>query len=93
LNPLPTVITHKDYIHAVFPTTYNKILLASSITHIAIHAHSPSTSFKMSAGQPSTTAVNTFAVKETSFPLSCVIINASDGGTWAYQSLQQVTML
>jgi hypothetical protein len=33
----------------------------------------------MSAVQPSQTAANTFAVKETSFPLSPVNINASDG--------------
>jgi hypothetical protein len=33
----------------------------------------------MSAVQPSTTAGNTLAVKEKSFPLTCVNINASDG--------------
>jgi hypothetical protein len=71
LNPLPTVVTHKDYIHVVFPTTYNKILVPSPVTHIPIHAHGPSTSFKMSAVQPPPTAANTFAVKETSFPKLC----------------------
>jgi hypothetical protein len=42
----------------------------------------------MSVVQPSPTATSTFTVKETSFPLSSVNINASDGelGHISYQS-------
>jgi hypothetical protein len=46
------------------------------VTPVLIHADRPSTSFQMSEVQPSPTAANTFAVKETSFLLN---INASDG--------------
>jgi hypothetical protein len=68
LNPLPSVITHKDYTDVVFPTTYSKTLVPSQVTHIPSHAHGPSTSFKISAEQPLPTPANTFAVKETLFP-------------------------
>jgi hypothetical protein len=50
LDPMPSVITRKDYIHVVFPTIYDKTLVPSPVTHIPIHAHGPFTSFKMSAG-------------------------------------------
>jgi hypothetical protein len=53
--------------------------VSSTVTPIPIYADSPSTSFQMSAVQPSPTAANIFAVRETSFPLSCVNINASVG--------------
>jgi hypothetical protein len=78
LDPLPSVISHKDYIHVVPCTTYNKTLVPSPVLRIPIHAHGRTTSLKMSALQPSPTAANTFSVKETSFPLSSVKINASD---------------
>jgi hypothetical protein len=69
--PHPSVVT---------PTrTYSKTLVSSAVTPTPIHADSPSASFQMSAVQPSPTAANTFPVEETSFPLSSVNINASDG--------------
>jgi hypothetical protein len=49
------------------------------LTPIPIHADGPSTSFQMSAIKPSPIAASTFAVKETSFPLSSENMNASDG--------------
>jgi hypothetical protein len=80
LDPLPSVLTPEEDLHVLPPTkTYGKTLVPSPVTPIPIHADSPSTSFQLSAVQPSPTAANTFAVKETSFPLSCVNINASDG--------------
>jgi hypothetical protein len=51
----------------------------SAVTPIFIHADSSSTSFQISAVQLSPTEANTFAVKETTFPLSTQNINASDG--------------
>jgi hypothetical protein len=78
LDLLPSLITHKDYIHVVFPTTYNKTLVPSPVILIPIHADGPSTSFQMSVVQPSPTAANTFDLKETAFSLSSVNINAFD---------------
>jgi hypothetical protein len=77
-DSLPSVITHRDYIHVV-PRNTNKTLVPSPVTRIPVHAHCPSTSLKMSAVQTSPAATNTSAVKETSFPLSSVNMNASDG--------------
>jgi hypothetical protein len=80
LDLLPSVVTHKDYIHFIPPTrTYSKTLVPSAVTPIPIHADSPSTSFQISAVQLSPTEGNTFAVKETAFPLSSLNISASDG--------------
>jgi hypothetical protein len=80
LDPFPSVVTHKDYICVLPPSrTYNKTLVPYSVTPIPIHAHGPSTSFQMSAVKPSPTSANTFEGKETSFPLSSVNTNASDG--------------
>jgi hypothetical protein len=83
LDPLPSVITPKIIFNVLHSTrNYSKILAHSPVTPTPIHADSPSTSFQMSAVQPSLTAANSFAVKETSFPLSSVNINASDGELW-----------
>jgi hypothetical protein len=80
LDPLSSAVTPEDDLHVLPPTrTYSKTLLSSTLTPIPIHAHSPSTFFQMSAAQPSPTAPSTFADKETSFPVSSVNINASDG--------------
>jgi hypothetical protein len=76
LDPLTSVIAHKDIVACI---TYSKTLLPSPVTCIPIHACCPSTSLKVSAVQPSPTAINIFAVKETSFPLSSVNLNAPDG--------------
>ncbi|XP_023721687.1 uncharacterized protein LOC111872233 [Cryptotermes secundus] len=79
-DPLPLVSSPEDDLHGLPPTiTYSKILVPSTVTPVPIHADSPSTSFQMSAVQPSPTAANTFAVKETSFPPSSVNVSASDG--------------
>jgi hypothetical protein len=77
LDPLTSRITYKDIIPC---TTYNKTLLPSPVTCILIHAHCPSSSLKMSGVQPSPTAANIFAVKETSFPLSSVNVNDGELG-------------
>jgi hypothetical protein len=79
-DPLPSVLTPEEDLHVLTPTkTYNKTLVPSTVTPVPIHVGSPSTSFQMYAIQPSPTAASTFAVKETSFPLSCLNMNASDG--------------
>jgi hypothetical protein len=71
LDPLPSALTPEDDLHVLPPTrTYTKTLVSSTAKPIPIHADSPSTSFQMSAVQPSPTAANTLAVKETSFPQS-----------------------
>jgi hypothetical protein len=77
LDPLPSAVTNEEYLHS--PTTYNKTLVPFSVTCIRSHVDGPSTSFQMSVVQPSPAATNIFAVKETSFPLSSVNRNASDG--------------
>jgi hypothetical protein len=70
-------------------------MVSSAVMPILIHADSLSTYFQMFAVHPSPAAVNTFAPKETSFPLSPVNVNASDGELWDInfevltQSLQQ----
>jgi hypothetical protein len=47
LDPLPSVIAHKDYIHVIPPTrTYSKTLVPSTVSHIPIHAGSLFTSFQ-----------------------------------------------
>jgi hypothetical protein len=77
---LPSVLTSEDDLHVLLLTrTYSKTLVPSAVTPVPIHTDMPSTSFEMSTVQPSPTAANTYAVKETSFPLSFVNINASDG--------------
>jgi hypothetical protein len=79
-DPLLSVLTAEDDLHVLTPTkTYSKTLVPSTITPIPIHVGSPSTSLQMSAIQPSPAAASTFAVKETSFPLSCLNVNAFDG--------------
>jgi hypothetical protein len=78
-DPLTSVLTPEKDLHALTPTkTYSKILVPTTVTPIPIHVDSPSTSFQMSAIQPSPSAASTFAVKET-FPLSSENIKASDG--------------
>jgi hypothetical protein len=71
LDPLPSVITHNDYT-VIPPTTYSKTMVHSIVTPIPIRVDGPSTSFQMSAVQPPPSAANSFAVKETSPPLSSV---------------------
>jgi hypothetical protein len=51
----------------------------SAVIPIPVYVENPSTSFQISAVQSSPTAANIFAVKETSFSLSSVNINTSDG--------------
>jgi hypothetical protein len=76
---LPSVTTPEDDLRVLPPTrTYSKTLVPSAVTPIPIHADSPSASFQMSAVQPSSTVANTFAMKETFFPLSSVNVNASN---------------
>jgi hypothetical protein len=70
-DPLPSVLTPEKDLHVLTPPkTYSKTLVPSKVTPVPIHVDSPSTSFQMSAIQPSPSAASTFAVKETSFPLS-----------------------
>jgi hypothetical protein len=72
---LSSVLTPEKDLHVPTPTrTYSKILVPSTVTPISIHVDSPSTSFQMSAIQPSPSAASTFAVKETSCPLISVNI-------------------
>jgi hypothetical protein len=69
-DPVPSVFTPEDNLNVLPPTrTYSKTQVPSAVTPIPVHADSPSTSFQMSAVQPSPTAANIFAVKGTSFPL------------------------
>jgi hypothetical protein len=56
------LLTPEEDLHVLTPTkTYSKTLLPSAVTPVTVHAESPSTSFPMSAVQPSLTAANTFA--------------------------------
>jgi hypothetical protein len=55
LDPLPLVITPKDNISFVPPTTY-KTLVPSSATPVHIHAHIPSTSCYYQVGTHTETA-------------------------------------
>jgi hypothetical protein len=89
LDHLHSVLNSEDDLHVPTPTkTYSNTLLPSAVKPVPIYADSPSTSFQISTIQPSPTAASTFAVEETSFPLSSENINASDGelGHIIYQS-------
>jgi hypothetical protein len=58
LESLAFSLTPEYDIHVLPPTrTYCKTLVSSTVTPVPIHADSPSTSFQMSAVQPSQTGL------------------------------------
>jgi hypothetical protein len=78
--PCLQLLSSEDDLHVLSPTrAYSKTPVPCAATPVPIHGDIPSTSFQTSVDQPSPMAANTFSVKEVSYSLRSVNINASDG--------------